>query len=167
MNKKKHLSSQGLVFLKSIEQLRRKPYDDQTGKDITSWCKGATIGYGHLIPAHEWETHKKGINDAAANNLFMADLSRYVHSVASKVTPQLNQHQFDALVIFTYNIGIEGFLSSSVLKLINDPSADTPHKNLESAWRAWNKSQGVVNAGLTNRRNAEWMIYTKGIYQRW
>lgn len=33
--------------------------------------------------------------------------------------------------------------------------------------KAWNKSQGKVNAGLTNRRAAEWRIYTSGIYARW
>ena len=79
----------------------------------------------------------------------------------------LSQHQFDALVIFAYNVGIEGFSSSSVVRLVNDPNAQTAQKSLESAWKAWNKSQGVVNAGLVNRRNAEWKIYSKNIYQGW
>ena len=161
------LSSNALNLLKFIEKLRLKPYDDQTGKDITSWCKGATIGYGHLIPSHEWEKYKKGIDAAAAQNLFIADVFPFVRAVTSIVTAQLSQNQFDALVIFVFNIGINGFSSSAVLKLVNDPTAETVHKDLESAWKAWNKSQGIVNAGLVNRRNAEWNIYSKNIYQRW
>lgn len=161
------LSSQGVALLKSIEKLRLKPYDDQTGKDITAWCPGATIGYGHLIPRHEWEKYKSGITDASAQNLFMTDLLPYRQAVTSKVTAQLSQNQFDALVIFVFNIGIAAFTSSSVLKLVNDPAANTGHKDLESAWKAWNKSQGVINAGLVNRRNAEWNMYSKNIYQRW
>ena len=62
---------------------------------------------------------------------------------------------------------VYGFSSSAVLKLVNDPTAKTAHKDLESAWKAWNKSQGIVNAGLVNRRNAEWNIYSENIYQRW
>ena len=87
--------------------------------------------------------------------------------MASNVKSALTQNQFDALVIFVFNIGISAFTSSSVLKLINDPTAKTGHKDLESAWKAWNKSQGVVNTGLTNRRNAEWKIYSKNKYERW
>ena len=36
-----------------------------------------------------------------------------------------------------------------------------------AAWKAWNKSQGQVMQGLVNRRNAEWDVYSKNIYQRW
>ncbi len=166
-NNNLQLSGKGQTFLKSIEMLRLKPYDDQTGKDITSWIKGATIGYGHLILNGEWEKYKKGITEATANTLFASDLSPYASTVSSKVTVQLTQNQFDALVIFAYNIGVDAFANSSVLKLVNDPTAKTGQKNLQSAWKAWNKSQGQINTGLVSRRNAEWKIYSVNIYQRW
>lgn len=51
-----HLSNDGQNLLKNIEKLRLKPYNDQNGKEITSYVKGATIGYGHLI-----ETKMNGI----------------------------------------------------------------------------------------------------------
>jgi hypothetical protein len=47
------ISKQGINLLKYIEKLRTKPYDDQTGKKITAWVEGATIGYGHLIKKAE------------------------------------------------------------------------------------------------------------------
>ena len=83
------------------------------------------------------------------------------------MTAQISQQQFDASVILAFNIGIGAFKSSSALKLINDPNASTTYDSLESAWKAWNKSQGKVSRGLVNRRNAEWNIYSKGVYERW
>lgn len=160
-------SLQGINLLKSIEQLATKPYDDQTGKDITAWVKGATIGYGHLISKAEWSKYKDGINDTQAISLFNADLKPYVNTVKAKVTASIMQYEFDAMVIFTFNIGQDAFANSSVLKMVNNPNAITTYKNLEGAWKAWNKSQGVTNKGLTNRRQTEWNIYTKGVYQKW
>lgn len=161
------LSAKGEALLKSIEELRLQPYDDQTGKTITSWVKGATIGYGHLISKSEWSIYENGITAAQADALFTADLAPFVAAVNSNISSGVSQQQFDAAVILAYNIGVQGFSNSSVLALINNPSASTPYSNLESAWKAWNKSQGVVNQGLINRRNAEWDIYSKGIYNKW
>ncbi len=162
-----NFSQKGIDLLKSIEQLATQPYDDQTGKKITSWVKGATIGYGHLIAQSEWGTYKNGITEAQATALFKSDLNPFVSSVKTNVTAKVTQNEFDAMVIFVFNIGRSAFASSSVLKLVNNPSAKTSYPSLEAAWKAWNKSQGKVSAGLTNRRNAEWNIYSKGVYKRW
>ena len=68
------LSAKGIDLLKSIEQARLEPYDDQTGNPITSWVKGATIGYGHLIARDEWNKYADGINQEQADALFMQDV---------------------------------------------------------------------------------------------
>ncbi|MDX5375948.1 MAG: type VI secretion system PAAR protein, partial [Halomonas sp.] len=161
------MSEAGTQWLKDVEQLRLLPYDDQTGREITSWVEGATIGYGHLIPEQEWPLYRHGINNEQAEQLFEGDLSPFVEAVNEKVNVPLAQHQFDAAVMLAYNIGVRGFESSSVVKLINDPGANTPYSSLEDAWKAWNKSQGVVNRGLVNRRASEWGVYSQGVYQTW
>ncbi|WP_304411999.1 lysozyme [Cellvibrio sp. BR] len=161
------LSSRGVSLLKSIEDLALKPYDDQTGKDITEWVKGATIGYGHLIAGSDWDKYKNGISEAAASSLFSSDLRPFIQTVKNKVTTSLKQNEFDALVILAFNIGVFNFSTSSVLKLINAPEAKTSYENLEAAWKAWNKSQGKEIRGLKNRRQAEWDIYSKNIYKQW
>ncbi len=99
--------------------------------------------------------------------MFRQDLLPFANAVNAKVTADISQNQFDALVILTFNIGISAFGTSSVLKLVNDPAAITSYPDLESAWKAWNKSQGQVMQGLVNRRNSEWNIYAQGIYQAW
>jgi lysozyme len=149
-----------------IEQARLKPYDDQTRKDITAWTKGATIGYGHLIAKKDWDTYKNGITETEAGDLFDQDLEPFVRAVRSCIKVPLRQNQFDALVIFAYNVG-GNFSQSSVVKLINNPKATTAFKNLEAAWKVWNKSQGKVMKGLIKRRQCEWDIYLKGVYERW
>jgi len=162
-----HVSKEGISLLKSIEKLACKPYDDQTGKAITSWVKGATIGYGHLISSDDWHKYKNGITQSQALELFDKDLTPYVNTINDNVSTCVSQNEFDAMLILTYNIGITGFCHSSVLKLINDPCASTSYACLNDAWKAWNKSQGEINQGLMNRREAELDIYNKGVYHTW
>jgi len=161
------VSTKATDLLKSIEQLAVKPYDDQTGKEITSWVKGATIGYGHLIARSDWSTYKNGMTKVEALALFKKDLSPYANKVKNSVTANITQNEFDAMVILTFNIGIKGFGGSSVLKLVNNPGAQTSYPSLEKAWKAWNKSQGKQSKGLVNRRKSEWNIYANNIYKRW
>ena len=165
------MSEKGMELLMSIESFRGKPYDDQTGAEISSWVEGATIGYGHLISKDEWNQsgngYKSGITEEQGKELFKKDLKPFVDGVNSRVTAHVSQNQFDALVILAFNIGLGNFGGSSVLKLVNDPSAQTSDPNLESAWKAWNKSQGKVMQGLVNRRNAEWKIYSSNSYEHW
>lgn len=163
------MSAAGIELLKQIEELRLRPYDDQSGKETNRWVEGATIGYGHLIQKSEWSKYKEGISVTDARSLFDSDLAPFIRAVQKGVTTKVSQNQFDALVCLAFNIGAgaNGFSESSVLKLVNDPTAKTKYADLESAWKAWNKSQGMIMKGLVSRRDCEWKIYSRGIYERW
>ncbi|UOG92589.1 MAG: lysozyme [Candidatus Thiothrix sulfatifontis] len=161
------LSNEGKALLQSIEKLNLKPYDDQTSKQISKWIIGATIGYGHLIERVEWDSYKNGITKAEAENLFFRDLQPFVKLIRESIDVNIKQHQFDALVMFAFNIGIGGFKGSSVLKIINGSFDDNCADELKIAWKAWNKSQGVINNGLINRRKCELNIYFDAVYKRW
>jgi GH24 family phage-related lysozyme (muramidase) len=160
------LGQKGVELLKDYETLRLQTYDDQTSKDISSWVEGATIGYGHLIARNEWDIYKNGISEAQADMLFADDLDPFVAAVNRGISTDIAQNEFDACVILAFNIGASGFSSSSALKLINDSNATTDYDDLESAWKAWNKSQGKVSRGLQNRRNSEWKVYSQAVYER-
>ena len=154
------VSQVGKDLVKGYEGLRTKPYDDRTGKTITAWNEKATIGYGHLISKEEWETYKNGITTAQADELLDRDLERFVSAVRSTIKPQLKQNQFDALVSLAFNIGVNHFKTSSLVKLINgEPGSTYPDK--KTAWLAWNRADGKPSTGLTNRRNAELTIFEK------
>lgn len=161
------LSARGIQLLKDIEDFRAQPYDDQTGRTISQWCAGATIGYGHLIAKQHWDAYKDGISEADAARLLVDGLVSRETTVQRAIIVPLKPHQFDALVLLAYNIGNSAFKGSSVVKLINDPRRITRYPTLETAWKAWKRSQGQVNNGLVNRRACEWRLYSKGIYARW
>ena len=161
------ISPAAVDLLKAIETLATQPYDDQTGEEVDHWVRGATIGYGHLIAREEWSRFAGSITEAQAEQLFQDDLQPFISALRSVVTVPLKPQEFDALIIFMFNIGRSAFANSSVLRLINNPAARTRYPSLEQAWKAWNKSQGRVSRGLQNRRNAEWNIYAHNIYERW
>lgn len=157
----KKMSVSGLELLSELEGSRKKPYDDQTGKTITQWCRGATIGIGHLISKDEWDKFKNGISESDIIVLLAEDVIDFEEIIFKEVKPKLNQNQFNALCLLVFNIGAGHFVDSSVLKMINNAEAVTNYNSIESAWKAWNKSQGKVMQGLINRREKEWDLYNK------
>lgn len=159
------LSARGRSLLKHLEGVRLRPYDDQTGLAITQWVAGATIGVGHLIDQSEWSRFSSGITQQEAEILLAQDVAPFEREVRKAVTRSLSQSEFDALVIFAFNIGRRACSGSSVVRLLNNPKASTGYPSLESAWKAWNKSQGKVMQGLNNRRAAEWKLFDQGVYQ--
>ncbi len=164
------ISQEGIDLLKGIERLSLIPYDDKTKKRLTEWNKHATIGYGHLISESEFDKYKDGITELEAEALFKKDIDIEVGSLR-QMRYNLTQNQFDAILIFSYNIGGKskgGFDKSSARKLLEDCEDEGSNYNsLEKAWKVFNKQEGVTLPGLQNRRNAEWNIFVKGVYERW
>jgi GH24 family phage-related lysozyme (muramidase) len=167
-------SESGVKWLKDVEKERLKPYDDATGKEIDEYTEGATIGIGHLITSKkEFAKYKDGITGDQSKALLKSDLSKFISTVRTSVTAEVNQDQFNALVILAYNIGESGFKSSSALKMINNSSLKSVngYGSVEKAWKAWNKEtvNGIkqVSQGLINRRKYEWKIYSEGKYETW
>ncbi len=164
-------SNNGINMLKKLEGCVKIGnihiiYDDQTGKPVNTnkpLSKGATIGYGHLIK--NYEDFINGISEDKAIELLRADIAIAERAVKNNISVPLKQNQYDALVSLAYNIGAKNFTNSTVVKYINNPNFRSPiYPNLESAWKAWNRSQGKISNGLINRRQNEWDMYNRGIY---
>jgi len=166
------MSDDGINWLKDKEnkvsdkQGKHIIYDDQTGKPINTnepLPKGATIGYGHLIK--QGEDFRNGINEKTATELLCTDIAVAERAVRDNITVPLTQNQFDALTSLAYNIGAKNFANSTVVKYINNPNFHSSvYPNLESAWKAWNRSQGQISNGLIKRRQNEWDMYNRSIY---
>ena len=141
-------------------------YDDQTGLPVNTnepLPKGATIGYGHLIKSGE--DFRNGITESIATELLLFDIATAERAIENNITVPLSQNQYDALVSLAYNIGAKNFATSTVVKYINNPKIHSSiYPNLESAWKAWNRSQGKISNGLINRRQNEGDMYNKGTY---
>lgn len=132
-------SKKGLALTESFEGCSLTAYQDGTGR----W----TIGYGHT-PAQCGQV----ITPMQAEALLEADIAWAVSFVNKMVyTTQLTQGQFDALVDFTFNLGVGNFQHSTLLTLVNG------RKFAEAAaeFGKWDKAGGRVVAGLLRRRIAE------------
>jgi lysozyme len=104
-------------------------------------------------------------------DVFSADLKPYEKAVNDGVTGvTLTQEEFDALVSFTFNVGIGAFKGSTLLKKINEnkyrsgdaKQRETAIDEIANAFAAWNKSAGKVLPGLTTRRKEEADRFLKG-----
>lgn len=145
------LSGRGTRFVADFEGFRAHAYRDAVGV----W----TIGYGHTSGVRPGMSVTRG----EALRLLQHDAHTAANAVRRHVRVPINQYEFDALVSLTYNIGVGGFASSTVLRELN-----RGHRYRAGlAFLMWNKGGGRVLLGLSRRRRAErGMFRGKGVYRR-
>ena len=147
-NRRLTTSDRGIAMIKKFEGLRLEAYFDAVGVP--------TIGYGHTKTAEMGTT----ITEKEAERLLRADLSVFEKGVGRSVTPELNQHQFDALVSFAFNVGLGNFNKSTLLKKVN--SWDIHGASRE--FPKWKYASGRILNGLVKRRRAERKVFDTGTY---
>jgi lysozyme len=91
-----------------------------------------------------------------AEVLYERDVDRIRREVDGLVIPDLTRNQEDALVSFAYNVGINAFKSSTLLKKVNkDPRSNS----IKREFMKWTTSDGKRLKGLVRRRKAEVELY--------
>jgi lysozyme len=129
----------GLALIRHFEGCRLEAYLCPAGV----W----TIGYGHTKGVKEGDT----IDQEAAEAYLIEDLEEFEGHVQSMVETELKQHQFDALVSWTFNLGPGNLEESTLLNRINyGPLSDVPFQI-----QRWTRAGGKVLEGLVKRRAAE------------
>lgn len=130
-----------IKYWETFEPIAYKPTPDDV------W----TIGWGTTRINGKPVQPGMAINEEYAEKLLRADVEEAETAVANSVVVPLTQNQFDALVVFTYNVGIGAFTSSTLLKLLNAGQyADVP-----TQMKRWVKQKGKVLNGLVRRRESE------------
>lgn len=81
----------------------------------------------------------------------------YVRPILAACTRTPTDNQLAAMACLAWNIGINGFKKSTVLKNHNRGDFDAAAR----AFSLWNKAGGKVVRGLTRRRSAEAALYLK------
>lgn len=141
------ISPAGIELIKRFEGLELESYQDIAGV----W----TIGYGHTETAGP----DQRISEREAEELLRRDLGPRERAVEQLVSVSLNQHEFDALVSFVYNVGANAFKTSTARKRLNR----NDRLGAADALTWWNKAtvSGVLRevAGLTRRRAAERALF--------
>lgn len=141
-------SDKGIAFIKSFEILRLQAY-----KPVRTE-KYYTIGYGHYGPD---VISGMVITEPEAEALLQTDLVDFEICVnRSTAGWNLRQCQFDALVSFTFNVGVNAFQNSTLLKLIKQGASE---KAIRDEFARWCYSDGRVLKGLQRRRQAEADMY--------
>lgn len=113
-------SQKGEGALKKAEGFSEIPYLDKAGH--------LTIGYGHKVKPGEYF---RAITTEQATDLMRKDVAP-IEGFINNYLPKVTQNQFDALVMFIYNIGATAFLNSSVFSNLKD-------KKFEEATIPWAK----------------------------
>jgi lysozyme len=135
----RRLSKAGLTFIASWEGYRAKAYKDIGGV----W----TIGFGHTGGVKSTDS----VTREQALELLRRDAATAETAVRQLVEMPINQDRFDALVSFTFNVGVNAFKTSTLLRKLN--AGDYP--GVPAQLMRWNKVNGRPVQGLTRRRRAE------------
>lgn len=143
------ISKAGLDFLVEVEGLETKAYLDTGGLPTigigtTRYPDGTRVAIGDTCTIEEayfWARH---------------DLASVFKDVDDLTRDDINQHQFDALVSFVYNVGRGQYKGSTLRRLINDNPIDP---KIKQAFLMWVKDNGKVIPGLINRRTKEVQLY--------
>ena len=134
------ISEKGLDLIRKYEGLRLVTYVCPGGK--------RTIGYGHTGP--DVKSGQK-IDTERANELLTRDVQRFEIAVNELVTVPMTQGMLDALISFSFNLGVGSLKSSTLLKKLNAADLD----GAANEFLKWNQAKGKVLDGLTERRKSE------------
>jgi lysozyme len=107
-----------------------------------------TIGFGTT------EGVKPGdrITPPKALGRALTDVQKFEGAVKRCVTVPLHQHEYDAYISLSYNIGSGAFCGSSLVKKLNA----SDYEGACAGILAWDKFKGKPLRGLTIRRQAEY-----------
>lgn len=135
------LGAKGEALIKGFEKLSLVAYKPTPADQ---W----TIGWGHTGPEVV-----EGLTCTLeqAERWFLHDTQWAVLGVERSLNVGVSQNQFDALVSFTFNVGVTAEAHSTLLSYVNDQHWE----QVPDQFLVWNKQAGVVLPGLTRRREAE------------
>ncbi|MCC8409925.1 lysozyme [Mucilaginibacter sp. UR6-1] len=139
----------GRDFIYKEEGVKLKAYLDVAGIP--------TIGVGFTYYPHGGKI-KLGdtITIEQCTEYFNIIVQSFEDAVSKAVKININQHQFNALVSFSFNVGIQAFKSSTLLKKINSQSTE---QDIKAEFLKWKRAGGKVVDGLLKRRIREANLY--------
>ena len=146
---RKRVSRPGLELIKSFEGFRRRSARLPGGRYV--------VGHGHIRSARQGVE----VSEADAEALLRYDLLPIEAAVNEWAFAPLTQNQFDALVSFAFNIGVQTFRRSDALRHINEGAYLQAAAALEMWRRAELDGEGVIVDALVRRRAAEKALFLK------
>ena len=147
MKPRHQVSAAAIELIKRFEGYRRKAVRLPNGR----W----TLGYGHTLTAREGAE----VSPEDAEALLLYDLIEIAHAVNELTLAPLNRNQFDALCAFVFNIGVENYRTSMVLRRLNQGAALQAAACMELWRKADVQGERMVVDALVRRRAAEKLLF--------
>ena len=147
MQPRHHVSTSAVALIKRFEGYRRSAAQLADGR----W----TIGYGHTRSAREGAQ----VDEEDASALLLYDLGEVSVALNALIFTPLTQNQFDALVSFAMNIGVDEFRRSAVLRRINEGALLHAAFAIELWRKADFEGEQIVVDALVRRRAAEKALF--------
>ncbi len=146
-------SEECIAVLKKMEGFVAKPYYDNGQY---------SVGYGSGCGKNDYPN---GITEAQADALlrkYVTSMEKDIHRFLSNNKLTFTQHQFDAMVLFTYNVGSGWMFSSSDLRtaVLNGVKGN----DFIYYFSRWSTAGYETSRGLVKRRLAEADLYLNGFY---
>ena len=155
MQPRHRVSRTAIELIKRFEGYRRAAAQLPDGR----W----TIGHGHTMTA------RKGaeVSEEDAEALLLYDLIGVAHALNEAVFTPLTQNQFDALASFAFNLGLDSFHQSGVLKRLNEGALIQAASSMD-LWRKANVGgERIVVDALVRRRAAEKLLFLTPPGEAW
>lgn len=147
MKPRHQVSRVAIELIKKFEGYRQRAAQLPDGR----W----TIGYGHTLTARQGAE----VSEADAEALLMYDLIAVAHAVNEHSYTPLTQNQFDSLCCFAFNIGVDNFRRSSVLRRVNEGQMLQAACAMEMWRKADFEGERIVIDALVRRRAAEKTLF--------
>jgi GH24 family phage-related lysozyme (muramidase) len=148
----RHVTEEGLDLIKRFEGFSPTIYICPAGYP--------TVGYGHVVLAHEQEQFAAGITAVEATELLRKDVGIAERALLRLIYVPLTDGQFDALVSFTFNLGAGALQRSTLRRQVNRGE----HESVPAELMKWVWAAGKRLPGLVRRRRAEASAYSSGAH---
>lgn len=148
----RHVTEEGLNLIKQLEGFSPTIYICPAGYP--------TIGYGHVVLAHEREQFSAGITQAEATDILRKDVGIAERAVVRLISVPLMDGQFDALDSFTFNLGAGALQRSTLRRKVNRGE----HESVPAELTKWVWAAGKKISGLIHRRKVEGAFYGSGFH---
>lgn len=142
-------------LIKQFEGFSTVPYHGEADRPEV-----ITVGYGTIrYPNGTWvKLTDSPITQNEAEAYLKAFIEEKAKRIGELIKVPLSQNQADAILSFTYNVGIAAFMDSTLRACIN---AGASEADIRAAFAMWNKSNGRIVNGLVKRRLIEADRYFK------
>ena len=155
------MASNNLIdFIKKWEGVKHNPYLCPAGKPTIG------VGFTTYLDGTPVTLNDPPLDDIQINRILSVKLDEFTTQVKRVLgNTLLPSEAIDALVSFTYNLGLGNFSKSTLLKKIKENKLN--FDAIEAEFMRWVYAGGKPLDGLKKRRKAEFEMYLSGMLSQY